>query len=236
MENVKVLFFDVGGTVFDWKNTIREKIRSLSQEHGRKIDDEAFADDWRTEMFKVHARVRQGDLPWMNSDGMHLRALETLAAKYPLLSAIDDPMALVKDTWHRMRAFDGAPEAIDRLRRRYTVAVLTILSWESIVGSSKAAGVQWDGILSCEFLGYYKPSLQAYRKAAGLLGLTPDESMMVAAHKGDLAAARAAGLHTAYVGVPEKDVASAAFGRQGEGGFDVEAADFPELCRRLGAV
>jgi hypothetical protein len=26
MENVKGLFFDVGGTVFDWKNTAREKI------------------------------------------------------------------------------------------------------------------------------------------------------------------------------------------------------------------
>ena len=25
MENVKGLFFDVGGTVFDWKNTVREK-------------------------------------------------------------------------------------------------------------------------------------------------------------------------------------------------------------------
>jgi 2-haloacid dehalogenase len=30
MENVKGLFFDVGGTVFDWKNTAREKI-SLRQ-------------------------------------------------------------------------------------------------------------------------------------------------------------------------------------------------------------
>ena len=67
MEGVKGLFFDVGGTVFDWKNTARENIEKLAEEKGGSIDSEAFANDWRGEMFKVHARVRQGDLPWMNS-------------------------------------------------------------------------------------------------------------------------------------------------------------------------
>jgi 2-haloacid dehalogenase len=157
MENVKGLFFDVGGTVFDWKNTAREKIQELADAEGHTIDSEAFAYDWRGEMFKVHTQVRHGNLTWMNADGMHLRALENLTNKYPLLSTIDR-MPFVKSTWHHLKAFAGAPEAINRLRTRYTVVVLTILSWESIVSSSKAAQVQWDGILSCEFLGYYKPS------------------------------------------------------------------------------
>jgi 2-haloacid dehalogenase len=99
------LFFDVGGTVFDWKNTVRAEIQSLAD-------------------------------------------------------------ALVRATWHRLRVFPGGAEAIKRLRTVYTVVVLTILSWESIVSSSKRAGVEWDGILSCEFLGYYKPSRQAYLRAA----------------------------------------------------------------------
>lgn len=232
MEAVKGLFFDVGGTVFDWKNTVREEIQRLAEERGGAIDSEAFANAWRGEMFKVHARVRQGDLPWMNADEMHLRALDTMAGRYPLLSDIDS-RALVKSTWHRLKAFPGAPEAIARLRTRYIVVVLTILSWESIVSSSKAAGVQWDGILSCEFLGYYKPSLQAYRKAARLLGLAPSEAMMVAAHEGDLAAARAAGMHTAYVNVPEEDLVSEGFGQSKTAAFDIEAADFEALCHKM---
>lgn len=101
-------------------------------------------------------------------------------------------------------------------------------------GSSKRAHVQWDGILSCEFLGYYKPSLQAYLKAAGLLGLKPSEAMMVAAHEGDLAAARAAGLHTAYVNVPEEDNMAEGFEEPDDSNFDIEAGDFEELCRKLG--
>ena len=65
-----------------------------------------------------------------------------------LLTAIDHS-AHVKSTWLRLKAFDGAPEAIKRLRTKYTVVVLTILSWECIVSSSKAAKIQWEGILSC---------------------------------------------------------------------------------------
>lgn len=163
---------------------------------------------------------------------MHLRALDNMANHYPLLATIDR-MALVKSTWHSLKTFAGAPEAIDRLRTKYTVVVLTILSWESIVNSSKASGVQWDGILSCEFLGYYKPSLQAYLKGTSLLGLKPAEAMMVVAHEGDLAAAQAAGMYTAYVNVPEKDNTSEAFGQPSETNFDVEAKDFEGLCKTL---
>ena len=49
MHEVKGLFFDVGGTVFDWKNTARQKIQKLADEKGQAIDSEAFANDWRGE-------------------------------------------------------------------------------------------------------------------------------------------------------------------------------------------
>jgi 2-haloacid dehalogenase len=232
MDNVKGLFFDVGGTVFDWKNTVREKVQKLANEKGQYIDTKAFANDWRGEMFKIHTQVRHGNLPWINSDEMHLQALENLKEKYPLLSSINC-MALVKETWHHLKTFAGAPEAIKRLRTKYTVVVLTILSWQSIVSSSKLAQVQWDGILSCEFLGYYKPSLQTYLRGASLLGLKPAEAMMVAAHEGDLAAAQAAGLKTAYVTVPEEDNVSEGFDQPSATNYDVEAKDFEALCKTL---
>lgn len=233
MKTIKGLFFDVGGTVFDWKNTARENIQRLAEEQGESIDSGAFAVAWREEMFKIHDRVRQGNLPWLNSDDMHLRALEKMAADFPLLKRIDNTR-LVKTTWHHLNAFAGAPEAINRLRQQYTVVVLTILSWESIVNSSKSAGVQWDGILSCEFLGYYKPSLQAYRKGVDLLGLRPSEAMMVAAHESDLVAARSAGMHTALVRVPEEDAVFKGVEMPKVSRFDIEAQDFEALCKGLG--
>jgi len=232
MDSVKGLFFDVGGTVFDWKNTARKRIQELADARGDDIDSEAFAIDWRAEMFRIHTQVRHGNLPWINSNQMQLQALENLVATYPLLAAVDRA-SLVKSTWHNMNVFAGAPEAINRLRTKYMVVVLTILSLESIVKSSKAAGVQWDGILSCEFLGYYKPSTQAYLKGTRLLGLQPEEAMMVAAHRGDLAAAQTAGMHTAHVGVPEEDNVGEGFAEPGVTNFDIEANNFDDLCREL---
>jgi 2-haloacid dehalogenase len=82
-------------------------------------------------------------------------------------------------------------------------------------------------------LGYYKPSLQAYLKATRLLGLKPSEAMMVAAHEGDLAAAQAAGLHTAYVNVPEEDNMAEGFEQPSETNFDFQAQDFESLCKQL---
>ena len=232
MEKVKGLFFDVGGTVFDWKNTARERIQELAGARGKEIDSEAFAIDWRDEMFKIHTQVRYGNQPWINSNQMQLQALEKLIAAYPLLADIDR-ISLVKSTWHKMNAFAGAAEAINRLRSKYMVVVLTILSWEAIVKSSKAASVQWDGILSCEFLGYYKPSIQSYLKATSLLGLQPEEAMMVASHEGDLAAAQTAGMYTAHVSVPEKDNVGEGFETPNETNFDIVASDFGVLCAQM---
>ena len=233
MNTSKGLFFDVGGTVFDWKNTAKAQMETFARKNDQTVDSGLFAQIWRSEMFKIHTQVRQGNLPWMNSDEMHLRALDHMITEFPLLGAIDRP-SLVASTWHHLNVFAGAPEAINRLRTRYTVVVLTVLNWKSIVSSSKAAGVQWDGILSCEFLGYYKPSLQAYREAARLLELKPSEAMMVAAHEGDLAVTRAAGLHTAFVNGPEEDHMAAGFEAPEVSDFDSEARDFDGLCRKLG--
>ena len=57
---------------------------------------------------------------------------------------------------------------------------------------------------------------------------------MVAAHEGDLAAAQTAGLHTAYVKVPEKDNIGEAYEQPSTINFDVEAKDFEVLCHKLG--
>jgi len=231
---VKALFFDVGGTVFDWKNTARQAICRCARDAAAEVDDLAFATDWREQMFQELVQVRLGNVPWMHSDAMNRRALENISGKYPVVASLDKE-AFVAAVWHNLQTFPGARAAIDRLREKYVVNVLSVLSWRALVASSKKARIQWDGILSCEFLGFYKPSLEAYRKACGLLGLKTGEAMMVAAHGGDLKAAKAAGMATAFVRVPEEDVVGAAFGDATGTTFDVTVADYEALCTALGA-
>jgi 2-haloacid dehalogenase len=67
---------------------------------------------------------------------------------------------------------------------------------------AKNAGLPWDLILSAELFEHYKPDKETYLGAARLLSLEPHEVLMVAAHNGDLKAARSHGLMTAFVARP----------------------------------
>lgn len=233
LNTIKALTFDVGGTIFDWHHTIREAVERLAQARGVEMDGADLTNNWRWRMFELLGQVRRGDLPWMNADELHRRALDDMVVKYPALNLSAAERDALNQVWHRLRVWQDAPQALARLRTRYTVVVLTILSWAIVVDSSKRAGITWDGIVSCEFLGHYKPDAAAYHAGVRLLGIEPHEAMMVAAHPGDLRAAKAAGLSTAFIPRP---------GERGEGNdpdlspqpdFDVHATDFGDLARQL---
>ena len=52
-------------------------------------------------------------------------------------------------------------------------------------------------------------------------------------HEGDLVASRTAGLHTAYVKLPEEDNMAESFEEPADYNFDIEALDFEGLCPKL---
>lgn len=56
--------------------------------------------------------------------------------------------------------------------------------------------------MGAEVTRAYKPDPRAYLGTAKILGLSPQEVCLVAAHHSDLAAARACGLKTAFVSRP----------------------------------
>ena len=199
MARIQALTFDVGGSVFDWKSAVRQEIETRARALGVEIDSESFALDWRRGMFELLDQMQKGQIPRMNADEMHRSALEGVAARYQNLTLSAPDLDEINQVWHRLPVWPEFPAALTRLKERYRVVVLTILSFAIVVDSSKFNGITWDGILSCEFLTHYKPDKEAYLAACRLLGLRPEQVMMVAAHPLDLKAAGAAGLRTAFV-------------------------------------
>lgn len=233
LSQIKALTFDVGGTVFDWRGTIEAEVSKLARQQGADgLDVTQFATDWRRGMFAMLARVRSRELSWMNADDLHRRVLDDVLDRHTALTLSESERDDLNEVWHRLNAWPDAPAAIERLRSRYTVVVLTVLSWSIVVDCSKHNGIDWDGILSCEFLGDYKPDAPAYHAGVRLLRLEPSQAMMVAAHPGDLGAAMAAGLRSAFVlRDGETHVLSGPAGEPEE--YDVSAKDFPELADLL---
>lgn len=229
IEGIKALTFDVGGSIFDWQTATRRAVRRLAEARGVAVDDAAFACTWRRRMFEQLAEVRAGTRPWQNADQLHRAVLDELAERFPALGLTAADRDELNRVWHRMDVWEDVPESLKRLRGRYVVSILTVLSLSIIVDSSKHAGIDWDAYLSCEFLGAYKPDAAAYQTAAKLLGARPEETMMVAVHPPDLAAAARAGLKTAYVEPKLKEAVS----RGATAAFDILAEDYRDLARQL---
>ena len=235
LSSIKVLTFDVGGTVFDWRGAIEEGVTRLAAQQEADVDVPQFATDWRTWMFDTLARVRSGELSWRNADRIHRDVLDDVLEKHSALKLSATERDDLNEVWHRLSSWHDAADAIKRLRSRYTTVVLTVLSYSIAVDCSKHNGIGWDGILSCEFLGHYKTDAEAYLTALKLLRVRPSEAMMVAAHARDLRGAKAAGLHTAYVHVKgESNVPPGSSEVESSASeFDIAAVDFPELADKL---
>lgn len=233
LSSIKVLTFDIGGTVFDWHNSITGEVSQLAKDRKVSVDAGRFANQWRRGMFQMLDKVRSGELPWMNADEIHRRVLDDVAPGFAALELSSSDLDDLNGLWHRLKVWQDAPAAIEELRGRYTVVVLTVLSWAIAVYSSEANNLRWDGILSCEFLGHYKPSREAYLTAVELLGVRPEQTMMVAAHYGDLRAAMDAGLHSAFVSRPGERGPGDTTDTDPQPDFDVNATDFADLTSQL---
>jgi 2-haloacid dehalogenase len=227
---VRACIFDIGGTVFDWNTPVVDaciKAAGVDGHHARE-----FALCCRAGFLDRIGAIATGALPFATSDVV-LRDAVSDAARHLESGLSPSDIDAVALSWRSMPAWPGARESIAELRLRRWVAPLTILSWPVAVGSSRGAGIVWDGLLCCDVIGVYKPDPACYRKAADIMRLDPGEIMMVASHPSDLRAAAACGWKTAYVVArledPGDDYTDTGFLDE----FDIVARDFAVLAERL---
>jgi 2-haloacid dehalogenase len=147
-------------------------------------------------------RVRRGELPWTSLDALHRASLDELLVDAGVARTPEPVREELVLAWHRLDGWPDAVEGLTELKRHHVVASLSNGNVALLVNMAKHAGLPWDTVLSAELFGHYKPDAEVYDGAARLLGLPPEQVLMVAAHTDDLAAARARGLRTAYVHRP----------------------------------
>ena len=201
---VRALLFDVFGTVVDWRGSLIEQFSGWGAARGLVVDWPGFVDAWRGAYAPSMDRVRRGEVAWTNLDGLHLESLRVLAPRFGLVGADGaalDAAALewVNRGWHRLRPWGDSVDGLRRLKAGFVISPLSNGNVALLVGMAKRAGLPWDLVLGAEVFRHYKPDPETYLGAAALLGLEPGEVMMCAAHNGDLVAARACGLRTAFI-------------------------------------
>jgi 2-haloacid dehalogenase len=199
---VQALLFDVFGTVVDWRSSIIAELTSFGAAKGITADWAQFADDWRGLYEPAMEEVRSGRRAWTILDILHRESLDTLLAKHSIAGLSEAEKDHINRVWHRLRPWPDVVDGLARLKRRHIIGTLSNGNVGLLTRMAKNAGLPWDVVLGAETARAYKPLPQAYLASAALLNLEPGQVMLVAAHNGDLAAAAAVGLRTAFVARP----------------------------------
>ncbi|HEY7534353.1 MAG TPA: haloacid dehalogenase type II [Thermodesulfobacteriota bacterium] len=234
LSSIKALTFDVFGTVVDWRTTIIHECRLLGKSKGINLDWAQFADAWRAGYAPAMNLVRKGELPWMSIDALHRMILEQLLRDFNIVGLSENEKYHLNLVWHRLKPWPDSVAGLKRLRKRFIVATLSNGNMALLVNMAKNAGLTWDCILSSELAKHYKPDKEVYQMAADLLGLQPEQVMMVAAHVDDLQAAKNVGFKTAFVLRPLEFGPAQTTDSTTDLSFDIITKDFIHMAQKLG--
>lgn len=204
MAQIKALVFDVFGTLVDWRTSIARETEQSLAPLGIRADWFAFADAWRDQYQPAMEEVRAGRLPFCKLDRLHRRNLDVVLADFGL-EAVDEPVRQQLNlAWHRLDAWPDVSPGLHALRRRFRLAPCSNGNISLMVDLARRNDFPWDAILGAEVARDYKPKPAVYLAAAEAFDLRPEETMMVAAHSSDLAAAAEIGLRTAFIARPDE--------------------------------
>lgn len=232
---VKALLFDVFGTVVDWRGSIIEEGQGWGRAKGVTVDWGRFADRWRAGYAPSMDKVRKGQLAWTNLDNLNRALLSDLLVEFHLDGLSEEEQEHWNRVWHRLKPWPDSVAGLTRLKKKFTIAPLSNGNVALLTDMGKNAGLPWDAILSAELFRHYKPDREVYLGAAEILGIRPGETMMAAAHAGDLKAARALGLQTGFIYRPDEYGPGGKADKANPGDFDVVSTSIIDLASKLGA-
>ncbi|MBV8183168.1 MAG: haloacid dehalogenase type II [Hyphomicrobiales bacterium] len=199
---IRALFFDVFGTLVDWRSSIARESKALLAPLGHDVDWSAFADAWRDEYQPAMEEVRSGRRPFVRLDDLHRENLDRILPRFKLDKLADETRASLTSIWHRLDAWPDVQKGMRRLYAKYRLAPVSNGNISIMVDLARHNDFSWDTVLGAEIARDYKPNPAAYLASARALDLAPSACMMVAAHSSDLAAAAKCGLKTAHVARP----------------------------------
>jgi 2-haloacid dehalogenase len=220
----KALIFDVFGTCVDWRSSVAREVAAVLPQ----VDATAFAMAWRAEYDPAMARIREGGRGYVPLDDLHLENLHRVAESFGV-TAPDN----LSTAWERLEPWPDVVPGLHSMKAHHIIAPCSNGSIALMTRLAKYGGLLWDCILGADLARDYKPKPAVYLTWCAALRLDPAEVMMVAAHNGDLAAARDAGLATAFVPRVTEYGPNQSEDLAPSDSWDLIASDFNDLARKL---
>ena len=110
---IKVLAFDIFGTVVDWHSSIVQEVERLAL----NIDANQFALDWRAGYRPAMDQVLSGQQPWISIDDIHRLILDELLVKYQISTLTEAQKMDLNFIWHRLNPWPDTVAALNQLKQ-----------------------------------------------------------------------------------------------------------------------
>jgi 2-haloacid dehalogenase len=197
---MRVLLFDVFGTLVDWRSSLIEIAEANVADGTGDADWAGIVDEWRAAYQPALDQARQ-EPNWRDLDALQRETLEEVLARHDVSLPATDRELLVGG-WRQLRPWPDSGEGLERLRRKHVTATLSNGHLALLADLLKFGGLRPDVVLSAQLAASYKPDPGVYLTACHLLECPPQEAGMVAAHGTDLQAAAALGLRPVFIRRP----------------------------------
>ncbi|PGH18006.1 haloacid dehalogenase, type II [Polytolypa hystricis UAMH7299] len=217
------LLFDVFGTVVDWRSSIStaliqrsaktlQSTADISQNARERAtamkesDWHTFAQEWRSSYGAFTKDFDPSRDTFISVDEHHYTSLKSLLTKYGLDGLwTSTEIKELSLAWHFLNPWADSVRGLEKLSEKFTTTTLSNGN-ESLLEDLRRHGpLKFDRIFSGEQFRAYKPNPLVYNGAAEKLGLSTGQCALVAAHLGDLKAAKGCGYQTVYVERPQEE-------------------------------
>jgi 2-haloacid dehalogenase len=224
---VKALTFDLFGTILDLGGSLTPFIAGFLKARGSEASPRRFWEQWR---YRQRIEQYQDNIMMLGHSGY----LETARRAFVYTLALNgveasrDEVREFMKAWQDLSPFPDVLPALRRLKERYRLVALSNGEPQFLEHLAKNR-IRWefDGIISVQVAGAFKPHPGVYLRAASILGLEVGECMMVSANSFDVMGARACGFRGAFVNRYQLPYEDTPFQP------DVAVKDFHELADRL---
>jgi 2-haloacid dehalogenase len=197
---IRVLLFDVFGTVVDWRSSLIDLATQLADREGVHAHWPAVVDDWRRAYQPALDQARH-EATWRDLDYLQRETLTKVLSQRSIKLSAAAQQELVHG-WRQLRPWPDSRAGLDCLRTKYLTATLSNGHLALLADLLKYADLRVDVVLSAQLASSYKPDAKVYVTALRLLDCKPQEAAMVAAHAADLHAAADLGLRPVFVRRP----------------------------------
>jgi 2-haloacid dehalogenase len=196
--SIKICMFDQYGTIVDMQSGLTEAATPFLKAKGWAGRPDSFVTWWRRTHFEnsmIDALLHREHTPYRE---IGHRSVALVLERAGIAYTMDEVRFLVAQI-EKLRPFPEVPEALERLRSRYKLVVLSNGDPDMLEAARRHHGIPFDRVISVAEANSFKPHLATYTKAAELVGVRHDEVLFVANHAFDCIGAKSAGMRAAFI-------------------------------------